>query len=306
MDPETAPLPPLDLAARVGPSDDDEYENYLAVGAIARSVILDALPDAWTLEGKRALDFGCGAGRTLRHFLHEAEVAEVWGCDIHAASIDWLEANLCPPLHCFRSDLTPPLPIDEGYFDVIWAMSVFTHLGDEWADWLVEMTRVLAPGGLLVATYLGAGMFEALLDAPYVEDEVGMLVVERETQDDGGPWVFHSEWWLREHWGRAFDVVAVQKPSLRADGSTEASQSLIVVRRGELRPTRDELERVDSGEARELAGLRSNVSVLRRELRAMRAAKTRTGEQASNVAAPRSAPGPTRRLARALGLRSRG
>ena len=23
----------------------------------------------------------------------------------------------------------------------------------------------------------------------------------------GGPIVFHSEWWVRERWGRAFDVV---------------------------------------------------------------------------------------------------
>ena len=56
------------------------------------------------------LDFGCGSGRVLRHFLQEAQAAEIYGCDIHAESINWGKANLCPPLHMFQSEERPPLP----------------------------------------------------------------------------------------------------------------------------------------------------------------------------------------------------
>ncbi len=48
----------------------------------------------WAWSGKRVLDFGCGAGRTLRHFVEEAQVAEFSGCDIHGGSVDWINANL--------------------------------------------------------------------------------------------------------------------------------------------------------------------------------------------------------------------
>ena len=63
--------------------------------------------------GDRFLDFGCGSGQVLRHLLPEAAEAEVWGCDIDAATIDWLQANLSPPLHVFVNGEAPPLPGDE-------------------------------------------------------------------------------------------------------------------------------------------------------------------------------------------------
>jgi SAM-dependent MidA family methyltransferase len=41
--------------------------------------ILRMLPAGYEFERRRLLDFGCGAGRTLRHFLDEADSAEIWG-----------------------------------------------------------------------------------------------------------------------------------------------------------------------------------------------------------------------------------
>ncbi len=98
------------------------------VGADTRKQILRMLPPGYELEGRRLLDFGCGAGRTLRHFLDDADSAEIWGCDIDQESIDWLEHNLCPPLHVVRNEAAPGLPFEDGHFDVVWALSVFTHL----------------------------------------------------------------------------------------------------------------------------------------------------------------------------------
>jgi SAM-dependent methyltransferase len=263
----------------------DPLEFYETEGAAVRARIEDMLPAGWGFGGKRVLDFGCGSARVIRHFLDEASSGtEVWGCDIDGPSIEWVNANLCPPLHCFRNDAAPPLPRPDGFFDLVWATSVFTHITDEWSRWLVELSRVLAPDGLLIATFLGEGIYDALAGEPYVEDAVGMAVT-RHWQE--GPWVFHSEWWLREHWGRAFDVLAVRRPPRGPGGEPEITHSYIALRRRAQTPTAAELERIDAGDPREVAGLQTNLRLLRGELDEMVAERTRA-----------AAAGPPKRAAR--------
>jgi SAM-dependent methyltransferase len=78
------------------------------------------------------LDFGCGPGRTPRHFLDEAEHAEFHGRDIDDRSIAWLSGHLSPPLHVFQNGEAPGLPLPDGFFDLAYGLSVFTHLGEHW------------------------------------------------------------------------------------------------------------------------------------------------------------------------------
>jgi len=260
-----APLPPVELATRVGPGkSDDPIEAYLREGAAVRGRIERLLPEDWSWAGKRVLDFGCGSARVLRQFLPEAERAEFWGCDIDAPSIAWVEANLSPPLRVFHSGFAPPLPLGAGSFDLVYAASVFTHIDELWSDWLLELHRILAPGGRLVSSFLGEGMWELLIGEPYREDEVGMTVRRHWTAQDS--WVFHSEWWLREHWGRLFDVDAVARPPRTAAGTPELTHSYIALTKREVAITKDELERRGAAEPRELAALQTNVRLLRQEL----------------------------------------
>ena len=76
------PEPPFKLANRVMklPSDDAAgFAEFEERGAETKAMLPNLLPEGTSLEDKRLLDFGCGAGRTLRHFLGEAERAEIWG-----------------------------------------------------------------------------------------------------------------------------------------------------------------------------------------------------------------------------------
>jgi SAM-dependent methyltransferase len=143
------PLPPHALASRVYAVNggDDPDAAYLELGAQTKRQIVGLLPDGWSFEGKRVLDFGSGAGRTLRHFADEAETAEFWGCDIDAPSIEWMQKSLCPPFHARQTISVPPLALEHGSFDLIYAVSVFTHLTDHSTRWLLE--RTLTPHGLL-------------------------------------------------------------------------------------------------------------------------------------------------------------
>jgi hypothetical protein len=59
----------------------------MQIGPETKDAIIGLLPEGWSFEGKRVLDFGSGPGRTLKEFVPEARAAECWGVDIDAASV---------------------------------------------------------------------------------------------------------------------------------------------------------------------------------------------------------------------------
>jgi SAM-dependent methyltransferase len=253
------PFPPLGLANRVCALEGrgDPLPAYEQLGAEAKAALLDLLPDGWSFDGKRVLDFGCGAGRTLRHFLLEAERAEFWGADIDDASITWLERNLSPPLHLLRNDSEPPLGLEYGTVHVAWALSVFTHLTANSVPWLVELHRLLAPGGLLIATYMGRWNAEVFTHEPWDEDRIGMNVLRRDQGwDDGGPVVLMSDWWVQAHWGRAFEILRIV-PEMHG-------QTWVLLRKRDLDVTTEELEK-PADDPREYSALRHNLRQVERD-----------------------------------------
>jgi SAM-dependent methyltransferase len=269
QEPDPLPLPPVELVTRVGvPTGADPVRFYLDEGSRLRTVINELLPQDWYWEGKRVLDFGCGSARVLRHFAAEAARAEFIGCDIDGPSIAWAETHLGPTFRFFRNGLTPPVGLEAESLDLVLAMSVFTHIGSGWAAWLAEVHRLLAPGGLLLASFLGEGVWDAAIRSEYREDEVGMAIFR--SWDDPHAWVFHSEWWLREHWGRGFDVVTVKRPARSTLGSSEITHSYIVVRKREGQLDAAALERADPTEKRELAAVQTSLTLARRDIEYLR------------------------------------
>jgi SAM-dependent methyltransferase len=259
------PYPPLRLADRVLSLDGygDPFAAYEALGADTKAELLALLPDDWSFAGRRVLDFGCGAGRTLRHFLGEAETAEIWGVDIDADSIAWLQSALCPPLHAARCAPAPPLELETGTVDLAWAISVFTHLTYTSLLWLLELHRILKPGGLLIATYMGRWNSDVIAGEPWDEDRIGMNVLRHTNAwEHGGPMVLMSDWWVREHWGRAFEIVSIA-PEVHG-------QSWALLRRREVTLTVEDLER-PADDPREHAALRHNLRQVQRELEGVRA-----------------------------------
>jgi SAM-dependent methyltransferase len=219
-----------------------------------------SLPEDWQWAGKRVLDFGAGSGRTLRHFLREAQHAQFEGCDIDAAAIEWLNMNLKPPVTGFVNAEEPPLPRPSDTYDVVYAFSVFTHITDRWADWLLELHRVLRPGGWLIASFLGEGMSRAVAGETWDANRIGMNVLyAHQDWDAGGPSVLMSPWWLREHWGRAFDIVSLD------EGATEGTHGLIVARPRPGSFTAEELRRIDPCDERGIEALRHNLTQVQRE-----------------------------------------
>jgi ubiquinone/menaquinone biosynthesis C-methylase UbiE len=66
------PTPPLYLLQRTGwLGDEATVASYNEIGASGRTLIETMLPDDWSWNGKRVLDFGCGVGKVIRHFAPE-------------------------------------------------------------------------------------------------------------------------------------------------------------------------------------------------------------------------------------------
>ena len=133
---------------------------------------------------------------------------------------------------------------------------MFTHLADHSLSWLAEMHRLLKPGGLLVATYMGRYNGGSFSDEQWDEDRIGMNVLRRDQSWDlGGPMILMSEWWVRAHWGRAFEFVA-QAPV--------HGQTWVLLRRRDVSITVEELAR-PADDPREWAALQHNVAQVERE-----------------------------------------
>jgi SAM-dependent methyltransferase len=233
-----AAFPPDDLMIRIGvspdafPTRDGREKIFANLGLGVHQCVRDAVPHQ---EGQTVLDFGCGSGRALRWFAAEPD-PHLTGCDIHEPSIAWMQANFPPDVRLYANTAAPPLPEGADTFDLIYCASVFSHL-TEWSPWLLELRRVLKPGGRLVASLHGRGYwsegFHGTRGVPWDEDNTGMLVEHYgSTFDDGwGPAVYVSEWWLREHWGRALDIERFESDGFAIPTTLCGGQAWLVARK---------------------------------------------------------------------------
>jgi ubiquinone/menaquinone biosynthesis C-methylase UbiE len=144
------PYPPERLWLAYGPT----IEDYLSSGRghvdRMRSILAES---GFSFEqGCRVMEFGCAAGRMLRWLSDVAGRCEIWGTDIGGDSIVWCKQNLRPPFNFFITTTNPHLPFEDNYFDLIYAGSVFSHIDDMADTWLLELRRVLKPGGRLYIT----------------------------------------------------------------------------------------------------------------------------------------------------------
>lgn len=102
---------------------------------------------------------------------------ELYGTDYNQKSIEWCSGNL-PGITFNKNNLTAGLPWVENYFDVIYGISIFTHLSKPLHfDWYNELTRVLKPGGIFLFTTQGKNFKAKLVGQELEQFERGELVV---------------------------------------------------------------------------------------------------------------------------------
>jgi SAM-dependent methyltransferase len=155
------PLPPPPLQYHVF-SRHVSSEEFLEAGRLCAESLERALSAHGFTTGdfKRVLDFGCGSARVLRHFAPLFDRTEFHGSDVAESVIAWDRANIIGPTF-HHNAANPPLPFNDGFFDYLWSISVFSHLPEPMALlWLEELKRVLRPGGIALLTVHGRFRFD--------------------------------------------------------------------------------------------------------------------------------------------------
>ena len=239
--PETGPIPPAALRARSGSL---EIDSFATSGAHYVEVLQDLLePTGRTVaDFRHVLDLACGCGRILvplwRRF---GDRTAVHGCDIDRGAIEWLRRNHAGiDVEVNHSD--PPLPYGEASFDLVYSISLFTHLSEPAQDaWLREVRRVLAPGGVALLTIHGERALRGFVDGETVGAirgarerlaarslaEAGFVYEAAEPSrwnalrfiGTTGAWglAFHTDEYVRERWGRVFPDLDVRRSPLPQD-----------------------------------------------------------------------------------------
>ena len=173
------------------------------------------------VEGGRFYEFGGGTGRVYRHFAAQSDAWEVWSSDFRLSSVHWSLANFPPAVRVFANTSAPSLPLPEGAFDLVAAYSVFTHIDEAETQWLLELRRILKPGGL---AYLSVHDEDTWLTEEPLRRQVasackldpdrplpeGRTVAVWRDDDPYNCNVFHSQGYIRSVWGRFFEVLEIK------------------------------------------------------------------------------------------------
>jgi SAM-dependent methyltransferase len=169
-------------------------------------------------EFARVLDWGVGCGRLARHF-PRSHAGALTGCDIDRDNVAWCGSHLAGRF--VDCNMWPPLPFEAASFELIYSVSVFTHLREPMQmKWLEELERVMRPGALLLTTVHGQTAIDFSRSAPAeyqrLSDEVrarGIVFSGQNTQldghaDHGGEYVnvYHDADYVRRIWGRFFEI----------------------------------------------------------------------------------------------------
>jgi hypothetical protein len=150
----------------------------------------------------------------------------------------------------------PPLSLPNASVRLTWSRSGFTAMADTWAEWIVEVGRLLTDDGVALVGLADRQRFERLTGKAWDDSRIGLTVLDAMEESPGAA-VFHSEWWLRSHWGRAFGLVELQERG----GQRQAllSQPVPGI-------TAEDLEQPAEGDERELSAAIANAGYLRSQV----------------------------------------
>lgn len=212
-------FPPSELMTYTcGHSNFDEYKRSGFEVSTMLQLALKKHTNLVASDMQSILDFGCGSGRILSSMFFGG--ASVCACDV-GDSVSSFSQTSFPSYDVRRTNLLPPLPWEDSFFDLNYSFSVFSHLPKDVENiWLTELHRVTKPGGVVLATVHGDWFIEATL--PKHEQE--LLTVDgfmfkhchqrvgiASEMPDYYETSYHTSKYIREVWSEYFDVIDIFK-----------------------------------------------------------------------------------------------
>ena len=221
---DQTPLPTTD--AREGSFGPRHLEYWLSGLRDMRKIIAATGLDR--LDAPRILDFGGASGRVIRHFRTWRPAAQLFVADINPAHVSLTKRMFGGEVTALRNSGLPTLPFPDTYFDCVMVLSVLTHVDSEDTAWLLELRRVIRPGGHLYVTIHDQATWEILPNSPVAAVSFGNPDFRRyhaetprlsgrmvHTYSDAAVYqcnVFHGRDYIDRYWAplfRGYDIVSL-------------------------------------------------------------------------------------------------
>jgi SAM-dependent methyltransferase len=226
------PLPPPELiritAGHASPH--RFYQSFVESGQAGARMITERAREAGLEIGEAGaiLDFGCGCGRVIRNW-KPLDRVRVCGTDYNPYLVSWCRENL--PFADFEVNAgVPGLPYEDEAFDLLYSVSVFTHLSESLQrPWIEELHRIVKAGGLVILTLMGEAFLEGLTPAGRKRFTAGEIVVTADERSGTNTCnAYHPEPYLRGDFSAGFEIVAYEP---EAAHHAAGRQDLLVLRR---------------------------------------------------------------------------
>lgn len=168
-------LPPYEILFDVSAGCD--YRGYYSSGLPDASFLVDVMGKYLPAGNLTVCEWGCGPARLVQHLTRVPSIAKVLACDYNPRTVAWCAATF-PQIEFLKNELAPPLPLKSDSLDVLYCVSVFTHLSEAMHyEWIAEIRRVLKPGGIFLGTFHGEKTKQNLLPWELADFNAGKLVV---------------------------------------------------------------------------------------------------------------------------------
>lgn len=231
--PDGLPIPPPDLLFLVAGTTSISW--FLQGGSLGADTVRDAMSRSGVAidDLEAVLDFGCGCGRVLRHW-HGLHGTRVFGTDYSPKLVQWCRQNL-PFADVSVNRLAPPLAYGEAKFDLVYAFSVFTHLTEDLqVPWIIELSRVLKPGGHILVSTHGESYSDRLNKRERLQFANGHLVVKNDVKAPGSNTcaAYHPPAYVVEKLAQGIGLDLVEQVPQGARGNPH--QDLYVFRKPDL------------------------------------------------------------------------
>ena len=231
--------PPKHLQARVVGKYDQHFINdgmsfYPVLNRLLRPVGKE-LKDMQSI-----LDFGCGCGRAIRGLATLLPNNKIYGTDIDEEAIAWLKNNYSKFGEFSVAPHIPPTIYNDQTFDFIFGVSVMTHLPEDLQfKWLEELSRITKPGGYVMLSTHGEGIYRPLgREINDVMDTKGFFYYQLGgfnygksiSLPDFYQTTFHSHAYIQQEWKKYFDIIDIQAAG-RDQGLDERQDSVLLQKR---------------------------------------------------------------------------
>ncbi len=185
-----------------------DYQKYYEDGLDTARWLAGHFSRYKTLENLNILDWGCGPGRIIRHLPEViGRDCSFYGTDYNPKSIAWCRDNIVNARFEINA-IEPPSVFTSNFFDIIYGISILTHLSEPTHHaWLGELRRILKPGGLMLLTTHGDAFKHKLSRQELRAYEQNQLIVRGSAKEGHRVFTaFHPPAFMRDFFAKYIDI----------------------------------------------------------------------------------------------------